>query len=78
MITAGVTFVIPTSHSFLPNLIWDCSSIELEAPSGSRRGATLYELDSDWASAIFGDMAEVRQYEHGFTMNCRVVYTAQS
>ena len=50
----------------------------VEAPNGSRLGAMLDELESDWASAILGDMAKVRQYEHGFTMNCRVVYAAES
>ncbi len=50
----------------------------VEAPNGSRLGAMLDELASDWASAILGDMAKVRQYEHGFTMNCRVVYAAES
>ena len=50
----------------------------VEAPSGNRLGAMLDELESDWASAILGDMAKVRNYEHGFTMNCRVVYAAES
>ena len=50
----------------------------VEAPNGNRLGAMLDELESDWASAILGDMAQVRQYEHGFTMNCRVVYAAES
>ena len=50
----------------------------VEAPNGNRLGAMLDELESDWASAILGDMAKVRQYEHGFTMNCRVVYAAES
>ena len=50
----------------------------VEAPNGSRLGAMLDELESDWASAILGDMAKVRQYEHGFTMNCRAVYAAES
>ena len=36
------------------------------------------ELESEWASAILGDMAKVRQHEHGFTMNCRVVSAAES
>ena len=40
--------------------------------------ALLDKLESDWASAILGDMAKVRQYDHGFTMNCRVVYAAES
>ena len=40
--------------------------------------ALLDELESDWAAAIPGDMAKVRQYEHGLTMNCRVVYAAES
>ena len=48
------------------------------APSGSRLRAMLDELESDRVSAILGYMAKVRQYEHGFTMNCRVVYAAQS
>ena len=50
----------------------------VEAPSGNRLGAMLDALESDWASAILGDMAKVRRYEHGFTMNCRVVYAAES
>ena len=50
----------------------------VEAPNGIRLGAMLDELESDWASVILGDMAKVRQYEHGFTMNCRVVYAAES
>ena len=50
----------------------------VEAPNGNRLGAMLDELETDWASAIMGDMAKVRQYEHGFTMNCRVVYAAES
>ena len=50
----------------------------VEAPNGNRLGAMLDELESDWASAILGDMAKVRRYEHGFTMNCRVVYAAES
>ena len=40
--------------------------------------AMLDALESDWASAILGDMAKVKQYDHGFTMNCRVVYAAES
>ncbi len=50
----------------------------VEAPNGNRLGAMLDALESDWASAILGDMAKVRQYEHGFTMNCRVVHAAES
>ena len=50
----------------------------VEAPNGNRLGAMLDELETDWASAIMSDMAKVRQYEHGFTMNCRVVYVAES
>jgi hypothetical protein len=40
--------------------------------------ALLDKLESDWASAILGYMAKARQYEHGFTMNCRVVSAAES
>ena len=40
--------------------------------------ALLDDLESDWAVAILGDMAKARQYQHGFTMNCRVVYAAES
>ena len=50
----------------------------VEAPNGNRLGAMLDALESDWASAILGDMAKVRNYEHGFTMNCRVGYAAES
>ena len=50
----------------------------VEAPNGNRLGAMLDALASDWASAMLGDMAKVRNYEHGFTMNCRVVYAAES
>ena len=50
----------------------------VEAPNGNRLGAMLDALESDWASAILGDMAKVRQYEHGFTMNCSVAYAAES
>ena len=50
----------------------------VEAPNGNRLGAMLDALESDWASTILGDMAKVRNYEHGFTMNCRVVYAAES
>ena len=50
----------------------------VEAPNGSRQRAMLDELESDWASAILGDMATIRQYEHGFTIYCRVVSAAES
>ena len=30
------------------------------------------------ASEILNDMADIRQYEHGFTMNCSVVFAASS
>jgi len=50
----------------------------VEAPNGNRLGAMLDELESDRASAILGGMAKVRQCEHGYTMNCRVVYAAES
>jgi len=50
----------------------------VEAPSGNRLGAMLDAPESDGASAILGDMAKVRRYEQGFTMNCRVVYAAES
>jgi hypothetical protein len=40
--------------------------------------ALLDKLESDWASSILGDMAKVRQYEHGFTMNCRGVSATES
>ena len=50
----------------------------VQAPNGNRLGAMIDELESDWASAILGDMAKVRQYEHGFTMNCSVVSAAES
>jgi len=36
------------------------------------------ELESDWAAAILGDMPTVSQCAHGLTMNCRVVYAAES
>ena len=48
------------------------------AATGSAFAALPDELETDWASAIMGDMAKVRQYEHGFTMNCRVVYATES
>ena len=40
--------------------------------------ALLDELESDWAAAILGDITKVRQYEHGFTMNCRVACATES
>ena len=50
----------------------------VQAPTGKRLGAMLDELESDWASTILGDMAKVRKYEHGFTMNCRVVSATEN
>jgi hypothetical protein len=50
----------------------------IQAPDGNRLGAMLDALESDWASEILNDMADIRQYEHGFTMNCRVVFAASS
>ena len=50
----------------------------VEASDGNRLGAMLDALESEWASAILGEMAKVRRYEHGFIMNCRVVYAAKS
>ena len=50
----------------------------VQAPNGNRLGAMLDALESDWASAILGNMAKVRHYEHGFTMNCSVVYATES
>ena len=49
----------------------------VEAPNGNRLGAMLDALESEWASVILGDIAKVSRYEHGFTMNCRVVYAAE-
>lgn len=49
----------------------------VEAPNGNRLDAMLDALESEWASVILGDIAKVSRYEHGFTMNCRVVYAAE-
>ena len=50
----------------------------IQAPNGNRLGAMLDELEQPWAATILGDMAKIRRYEHGFTMNCEVVYAAES
>jgi hypothetical protein len=38
----------------------------------------LDELEEEWAATILGDMAKIRRYDHGFTMNCEVVYAVES
>ena len=48
----------------------------VQAPNGNRLGAMLDALESDWASAILNDMVSIRTYEHGFTMNCSMVFAA--
>ena len=50
----------------------------IQAPNGNRLGAMLDALETDWASSILGDMAKIRRYDHGFTMNCEVVHAAAS
>ena len=50
----------------------------IQAPNGNRLGAMLDELEADWAATILGDMAKIRSYDHGFTMNCEVVHLADS
>ena len=50
----------------------------LQAPNGNRLGAMLDELEQPWAATILDDMAKIRRYDHGFTMNCQVVYAAES
>ena len=50
----------------------------IQAPNGSRLGAMLDALETEWASTILGDMAQIRSYDHGFTMNCEVVHAAAS
>ena len=50
----------------------------IEAPDGNRLGAMLDALETEWASKILGDMAKIRRYDHGFTMNCEVVQTSGS
>jgi hypothetical protein len=50
----------------------------IQAPNGNRLGAMLDELEEEWAATILGDMAKIRRYDHGFTMNCEVVYAAES
>ena len=36
------------------------------------------ELECDWAAAILCEMPTVSQCADGLTMNCRVVYAAES
>lgn len=50
----------------------------IEAPDGNRLGAMLDALETDWAATVLGDMAKIRRYDHGFTMNCEVVQTSES
>jgi len=50
----------------------------IQAPNGNRLGAMLDALETEWASKILGDMAKIRRYDHGFTMNCEVVHAAAS
>ena len=50
----------------------------IQAPNGNRLGAMLDALETEWASTILGDMAKIRRYDHGFTMNCEVVHAAAS
>ena len=50
----------------------------IQAPNGNRLGAMLDELEQPWAATILDDMAKIRRYDHGFTMNCQVVYAAES
>ena len=50
----------------------------IEAPDGNRLGAMLDALETDWAATVLDDMAKIRRYDHGFTMNCEVVQTSGS
>jgi len=50
----------------------------IQAPNGNRLGAMLDALETEWASRILGDMAKIRRYDHGFTMNCEVVHVTDS
>ena len=50
----------------------------IEAPNGNRLGAMLDALETEWAAKILGDMAKIRRYDHGFTMNCEVVQTSEN
>jgi len=50
----------------------------IQAPNGNRLGAMLDALETEWASTILGDMAKIRRYDHGFTMNCEVVHAEAS
>ena len=75
----GVTSVTSTFPSFFSQLhrepffhrAWGVATVFAFA-------ALFDELESDWAAAILGDMPTVSQCAHGLTMNCRVVYAAES
>ena len=73
-VVPGMTVVVRYDHMTGENA-GNLMSV-IQAPNGNRLGAMLDALESDWAAAILGDMAKIRHYEHGFTMNCRVVYAA--
>lgn len=49
--------------------------VVVQAPNEKRLGAFLDQMDSEWMSPIMADIAKIRTYRRGFTMNCTVVYS---
>jgi hypothetical protein len=48
--------------------------VAVSAPDSARLGAFLDEMNSAWMGPIMAELAGIRAYEHGFAMQCTVVY----
>jgi len=48
--------------------------VAVSAPDSARLGAFLDEMNSAWMGPIMASLSGIRSYEHGFAMQCTVVY----
>lgn len=48
--------------------------VAVGAPDAARLGEFLDEMNSAWMGPIMANLAGIRSYEHGFAMQCTVVY----
>lgn len=48
--------------------------VAVGAPDSARLGEFIDELNSPWMAPIMASLAGIRAYEHGFAMQCTVVY----
>lgn len=50
--------------------------VQISAPTNTRLGEFLDQIDSDWISPIMAGLSGIRTYERGFMINCTVTHVA--